>query len=94
MTQRIKQELGLTPVSTQRLSIAAFGSKRAQASRCDVVRVKVKMKTKSTQELELDLFVVPHICDPLTAQPASARFREHSHLSHLNFADDSADEAP
>ena len=35
-----------------------------------------------------------NICDPLIAQPASTCFREHSHLSHLNLADDSVDGAP
>ena len=44
--------------------------------------------------MELDLFVVPHICDLLIAQPPSTCFSEHSHLSHLNFADDGIEEAP
>ena len=79
-------------MSTQQLSIAAFGARRAQSKPCDVVRVRIK--TKSKQELELDLFVVPHICDPLIAQPPSTCFSEHPHLSHLDFADDSVDETP
>ena len=37
---------------------------------------------------------MPHICDPLTAQPSSASFREHSHLSHLHLADNYSDDAP
>lgn len=36
LTQRIRDELALGSVSTQQLSIAAFGSKRAQAKPCDV----------------------------------------------------------
>ena len=92
LTQWIREKLALGTMSTQQLSIAAFGSRQAQAKPCDVVRVKIK--TRSQRELELDLFVVPHICDPLIAQPASTCFREHSHLSHLNLADDSVDGAP
>ena len=38
--------------------------------------------------------MVPHICDPLTAQPASTCFRQYSHLAHLDFADDSVNDAP
>ena len=56
--------------------------------------MRVKIKTRSQGELELDFFVVPHICNALTAQPASTFFKEHSHFSHLNFADDSVDGAP
>lgn len=54
----------------------------------------MKIKTQSELELDLDLLVVPHICDPLTAQPAFSCFKEYTHLSHLSFADDSLDEAP
>ena len=55
MEANVDSELGLTPVSTQYLSIDAFGSKRAEASPCDVVRVK--MRTNFEQVLELDHFV-------------------------------------
>ena len=92
LTQGVRDKLALVTMSTHQLSIAAFGSKQAQARPCDVVRVKIK--ARSQRELELDLFVVPHICDLLTAQPASTCFKEYSHLSHLNFADDSVDGAP
>ena len=67
------------------MAITSFGSKRAQDRPCDVV--KIKIKTKSRPELELSLFVVPHICNPLMAQPASNLFRRYFHLSHLKFAD-------
>ena len=86
LTQRIRDKLALGSgsESTQKLSITSFGSKRAQDRPCDVV--KIKIKTKSRPELELSLFVVPHICNPLTAQPASNLFRRYAHLSHLKFA--------
>lgn len=92
MTQRIQEELALESVSTQSLVIAAFGSKRAQAKPCDIVRVMIT--TKSGPDLRLDLFVVPHICDVLTGQPASVHFRRYAHLSHLEFADEGVSNVP
>ena len=42
---------------------------------------------------ELMLFTVPHICDPLTAQPVSLCAEMYDHLSSLELADSSSDEA-
>ena len=58
----------LTVDSKQYLSIAAFGSKKGRPKQCEVVRLIVRSKLGGCQELEV--FVVPHICDPVTS-PAS-----------------------
>lgn len=79
---KVKQDLRLESVSTQQLSIAAFGSRRAPAKSCDVVTLKIQ--TRFGPDLEVHLFVVPHICDPLSARPMSTGYQ---YLSGLDLAD-------
>ena len=69
LTTKVKQDLRLESVSTQQLSIAAFGSRRAPAKSCDDVTLKIQ--TPFGPDLEVHLFVVLHICDPLSARPVS-----------------------
>ena len=71
LTQRVRQFLSLPVTGTQQLSIAAFGSTRREPKLCEVVRLAVRTKSGSSQEL--NLFVVPHICDPLTPQTANCQ---------------------
>ena len=82
LTTKVKQDLRLESVSTQQLSIAAFGSRRAQVKSCDVVTLKIQ--TRFGPDLQVHLFVVPHICDPLSARPVSTGYQ---HLSGLDLAD-------
>lgn len=90
LTQRVKQILSLPLTSTQQLSIAAFGSSKGEPLSCGLVRLAVR--TKSGVKQELDVFVVPHICDPLTTQPVDSCSKMYSHLADLDFADVSPDE--
>ena len=82
LTAKVKQDLELETARTQRLSIAAFGSRRAPAKPCDVVTLNVQ--TRIGPDLEVGLFVVPHICDPLSVQPVRTGYQ---HLSGLDLAD-------
>ena len=82
LTTKVKQDLRLEAVSTQRLSIAAFGSRRTPAKPCNVVNLTIR--TRFGPDLEVSLFMVPHICDPLSARPVSTGYQ---HLSGLNLAD-------
>lgn len=79
LTTKVKQDLRLEAVSTQQLSIAAFGSRRTPAKPCDVVTLKIP--TRSGPNLEVSLFVVPHICDPLSVSTS------YRHVSSLDLAD-------
>ena len=84
-----REKLALTTTSTQQLSITAFGSKTKP---CEAVRVQIR--TRSKPDLELDLFVVPHICDALAAHPSSSYLRWYPHLTHLEHADDVEGDTP
>ena len=90
LTQRVKDRLSLPVTNEQRLSIAAFGSRRGQPRQCEVVRLIIATKSGINQELEL--LVVPHICDPLTTQNTSTCSKKYDHIAHLNLADISEDD--
>ena len=85
ITARAKGTLSLKSVSEQCLSIAAFGSRGEDPKMCEIVRVGVR--SKFGPDKELTLFVVPHICDALTAQPISVCAETYSHLAQLDLAD-------
>ena len=90
LTQRVKQILSLPVASTQQLSIAAFGSTKGKPLSCESVHLAVR--NKSGVDQELDAFVVPHICDPLTSQPNNSCSEMYAHLTDLHLADLSSDE--
>ena len=50
------------------------------------------MKTRNGETKNIDLFVVPHICEPLTAQPIDKCLGLYQHISGLDLADDPLDE--
>lgn len=79
--------MSLNSVSEQCLSIAAFGSKGGDPKKREIVRVGVR--SKFGPDRELVLFVVPHICDALTAQPISTWTNTYRHLEQLDLADTS-----
>ena len=85
LTQRMKDSLSLPVIGKQHLAIAAFGSSRGEPKQCEVVRLAVRTKYGGNQEL--DLFVVPHICDPLTTQTVNICSKMYSHLTQLDLAD-------
>ena len=76
--------------SKQYLSIAAFGSKKGRPKQCEVVRLIVRSKLGGCQELEV--FVVPHICDPVTSPASVTCSRVYGSLSQLDLADVCLDE--
>ena len=90
LTQRVKEALELPVIGKQHLSIAAFGTKRREPRQCEVVHLVVR--TKMGRNHELDLFIVPHICDPLTVQPVSTCTKIYGHLSQIDLADTSNEE--
>ena len=92
LTKRIKNILGLQNVRMQHLSIATFGTTRGVPRNCEVVRVGVT--TRSGKGEELELFIVPHICEPLLTQPIDFCSKQYSHLTPLNLADTNSSDTP
>ena len=52
------------------------------------------MKTKHDMDKELVAFVVPHICEPIEAQPVTVCVQDCKHLSELELADSCSDSPP
>ena len=69
------------------MSIVTFGAQCGIKLTCAVVRIRMKLRDDQNQELQL--FVVPQICEPLTAQPINICTEEFENLFHLDMADSS-----
>ena len=66
LTQSARDALCMQPIDRRRLAIAAFGSKRADLQLCELVSVNICIR--DGQYTSVNLFVVPHICEPLANQ--------------------------
>ncbi len=86
ITTSAREALRLPTTGKKRLAIAAFGSKRMKPQSCNVVRVEVHTKAGTTTSV--DLFVVPHICEPITCQPITECLELFPHLADLELAND------
>ena len=84
--------LGVNSEDKCQLAIAAFSSRRNVPQMCEVVRVGIKVK--SGPDVELTLYTVPYICEPLSVQPISVCAQSYDHLSCLELADSTVGEIP
>lgn len=75
------------PAGEQQMSVLTFGSNKRITQTCEVVRVS--LKTKDGPDMEMKLFSVPLICEPLVAQPISFCKEKYDHLAKLELPDDS-----
>ena len=85
LTLRAKDSLALDVDSKKYLSIAAFGSRKGRPKHCKVVRLAIRTKHGDSQVLEV--FVVPHICDPVSSRATTTWVKVYDHLSRLDLAD-------
>ena len=90
INERARGQLALQPSGEQPLCIANFGSAREEPKVCPVV--KIRMAGKGYPPMQLSLYVVPMICEPLVSQLISACARENQHLASLELADYSESE--
>ena len=91
-SQHVKDTLLLKPRRKHVLSMMTFGSNDLKTCACDVIRVGLTTRDGMGQELEL--FTVPLVCHPLTAQPIDLCATKYQHLSSLDLADSSNEDAP
>lgn len=91
LTQRVKDTLALPVSSKKYLAVAAFGSRKGRPKQCDVVHLAVRTKHGDNQVLEV--FVVPHVYDPVTSKAAATCVKMYGHLSQLDLADVTPGEA-
>ena len=81
-SQHVKDTLLLKPRRKHVLSMMTFGSNDLKTCACDVIRVDLTTRDGMGQELEL--FTVPLVCHPLTAQPIDLCATKYQHLSSLD----------
>ena len=80
-----KGQLALQPTGEQRLCIATFGSTREGPEVCQIVTIGIV--GKGYPHMQLSLYVVPMICEPLASQPIAACAKGNQHLASLELAD-------
>ena len=85
VTTKVVQQLALEPSGEHELAIAAFGSRREKPKVCAVVNLG--LVTRGFSQVQLSLFVVPMICEPLAGQPTAACVDAYPHLANLDLAD-------
>lgn len=85
LTERAKNLLELKRVKKQKLSIVTFGASQGSTRYSDVVRIGVN--TVDGEGEILKVLVVPHICQPLSAQSIDVCSNMYKHLASLNLAD-------
>ena len=85
ITRRTSDTLSLDLSHKQKMLIKTFGAEKEEERDCEIV--KVAMKTVDGAFLELSLFTVPLICEPLTHQPLAICQEKYEHLAHLTLAD-------
>ena len=85
VTNRLRDQLRLPTVSTERIRIKTFGSTESCDDSFDVVHLGIK--TKEGGIVEIAALVVPLICSPLTSQPINASSEHYEQLTGLELAD-------
>jgi hypothetical protein len=77
----VREALNLKHLRSESLVIKAFGTDREDTRLCEV------QITKDGESFILSVVVVPHICDPVRAQPIATSRRMYDHISSLDLAD-------
>ena len=85
LTQRAKDSLALSVDCKKYLSIAAFGSRKGKPKQCEIVHLAIRTKHGGSQVIQV--FVVPHICDPVSSHATTTYAEIYDHLSRLHLAD-------
>ena len=85
VSTRLKDALRLTVQQSVAVSIRTFGSEMEKTQKCDVVKLGLKARTGA--DLEISLYVVPLICEPLSGQPLDLTVQRFPYLSGLDLAD-------
>ena len=89
ITENVKNQLTLSTVGKQCMTIATFGATKRDDRICESVRVGLRVKYGQVKVLTL--FSVPRNCDPLTPHPLADTKEMYPHLSGQELADDSGD---
>ena len=82
---KLKNDLNLPVEQSVAVSIKTFGSETERVQSCDIV--KLGLRTKTGTDIELTLYAVPFICEPLTGQAVDTTVEHFPYLAGLDLAD-------
>ena len=85
ISELARNQLSVRSQGTQVMSIATFGRRGNNPQLCDTVTIELKLKNGSS--MNLTLFVVPTICEPLRREPVGLCIESCEHLTQLELAD-------
>ena len=92
VTERVVKELSVTTEARQPLTIMTFGSRRKSPQTCGLARLNLVFRNGDTAPI--DLFTIPHVCEPVACQPISICKENFDHLMTLDLADPSDGSSP
>ena len=85
MTKKLKLQLNLEDIRTERIVIKVFGQADSKLKSVDVVRIKV---LGTNEDIIIEALVIPEICNSLTNQNSKFVIQgNYPHLQGLRFAD-------
>ncbi|XP_011407795.1 PREDICTED: uncharacterized protein LOC105311847 [Amphimedon queenslandica] len=84
ITKRAKDKLRLRTTDQKMMSIITFGATVTRSQKCDIVKLGVQTMEGS---LEVMLFSVPSICEPLSGSSIQLCLENYKHLQGLELED-------
>ena len=89
ITAALVRKLQLPVMKRKPLTVNAFGKNEENPQLLDVVRIKVRSQFDKRVAVEIEVFVVPMICGPVTNQVINLAKMNHLEFHGLTFADNS-----
>ena len=87
VTGEIRQKLSLPVIRTDILTVKVFGETCERAQKLDVVKLKIQ-NSRSNVSSEIEAYVVPVICSPISNQRVDLAKERYNSLRRIQFSDD------
>ena len=84
VTERVIKQLSVTPRVRKPLTIMTFGSHKKSPQSFGLARLNLVFRNGETTPI--DLYTIPHVCEPVTCQPVSICKENFGHLATLDLA--------
>ena len=85
ISARLRNELQLPTIRTDRILVKTFGKEEGSLKSCDVVQVAVDCV--DGMKVFVNAYVVPLICSPITNQPINFAQSHYPHLRNIELSD-------
>ena len=85
VTNDVKEQLKLSVIKNENLSIKIFGSTKTNSGKLDVVQLKIQPRSSSNFKT-IEAIVVPTICSPLSRQFIELAKNQYIHLNNIQLS--------